>query len=44
MQTYDMRNPSKPDYNNALNVTVRRMSIVERMRAAWWLLFQNWRA
>ena len=44
MQTYDMRRPSEPDYADALNVTVRRLSIVERMRAAWWLLFQNWRA
>lgn len=37
-----MRNPSKPGYADTLQVTVRRQSLHERLRAAVWLLFSNW--
>lgn len=43
MTTYDMRNPSKPGYGDALQVTVRRRSFIERLRAVAWLLCSNWR-
>jgi hypothetical protein len=42
MTSFDMRRPSKPDYADALRVTVRRRSLAERLHAAWWLLFLNW--
>jgi hypothetical protein len=38
MNSYDMRRPSKPDYDDALRVTVRRRSLIERIQGAWWLL------
>lgn len=38
METYDMRRPDKSDYDDALRVTVRRHSLPERIRGAWWLL------
>lgn len=38
MGTYDVRRPDKPDYDDALRVTVRRQSLTERIRGAWWLL------
>lgn len=40
---FDMRRPSKPDYADELQVTVRRRSLVERLHAVAWLLFSNWR-
>ena len=40
---FDMRRPSKPDYADALQVTIRRRSLIERLHAALWLLFSNWR-
>jgi hypothetical protein len=43
MNSFDMRSPSKRDYADALCVTVRRKSILERLNAVFWLLFQNWR-
>lgn len=43
MATYDMRNPSKPGYADTLQVTVRRRSLLERLRAVAWLLCSNWR-
>ncbi len=42
MITFDMRWPSKPDYDDAICVTVRRSSLWERLHGAFWLLFQNW--
>jgi hypothetical protein len=38
MNSFDMRRPSKPDYDDALRVTVRRRSVIERILGAWWLL------
>jgi hypothetical protein len=40
--SFDMRRPSKPDYPDALEVRVRRRSILERLHAVWWILFSNW--
>jgi hypothetical protein len=42
VRAYDMRRPSRPDYLDGLQVTVCRRSLFERIRAAIWLLFQDW--
>jgi hypothetical protein len=42
MISFNMRRPSKPDYDDALSVEVRRHSFWERLFGAWWLLFCNW--
>lgn len=40
---YDMRRPSSPLYEDAMEVRVCRGSLWERLRAVYWLLFTNWR-
>lgn len=42
MRSFNMRRPSKPDYQDALEVQVRRCSLTERIWAAVWILFSNW--
>lgn len=43
-ETYDMRRPSRADYLDALQVTVCRGSILERLHAVFWLLTRRSRS
>lgn len=43
MTYFDMRNPSKADYEDRMVVTVRRRSLLERIYGALWLLLGDWR-
>lgn len=40
-EAFDLRKPSKPDYADALQVTVRRRSLIERLQGAAWLVFRR---
>lgn len=42
MTTFDMRWPSRPDFDDAICVTVCRRSLFNRLHAVAWLLFSNW--
>jgi hypothetical protein len=42
MTSYNMRNPSKLGYGDYMRLEVRRRSLWERLRGAWWILFCEW--
>ena len=41
--TFDMRRPDRKGFDDSMQVMVRRSSLWERLHAACWILFVNWR-